>query len=213
MEKYNILMEINRKLSVGEDISDVEKADAVSVFLNGICDREEILRYKKRMRVNPETDNIYPNFYIPPYNGGKKLRLIQGYLPKTNILYANHYELEILRLLYLFAPENEIVCDMVKATLLRLKGTCFGNSCTQGECFATGISVLRFLAVVCPDDSSWIDKLLEPLGEFFFSFGKGQAAVRRDVPMSYLLMAFTDIDNEKTREWILRKNGGQEDGI
>lgn len=213
MEKYNILMEINRKISVDEDISAAEKADAVSVFLNGICDREEIFRYKKRMRVNPETDNIYPYFYIPPYNGGKKLRLIQGYLPKTNILYANHYELEILRLLYLFAPENEIVCEMVKATLQRLKGTCFGNSCTQGECFATGISVLRFLAVVCPDDSSWIDKLLEPFGEFFLSFGKGQAAVRRDVPMSYLLMAFADINNEKTREWILRKNGGQAYGI
>ena len=77
----------------------------------------------------------------------------------------------------------------------------------------TGISVLRFLAVVCPNDSSWIDKLLEPFGEFFFSFGKGQAAVRRDVPMSYLLMAFADINNEKNREWILRKNGGQEYGI
>jgi hypothetical protein len=116
-------------------------------------------------------------------------------------------------LLYLFAPENEIVCDMVKATLLRLKGTCFGNSCTQGECFATGISVLRFLAVVCPDDAEWIDKLLDPLGEVFLSFEKGQAAVRHDVPMSYLLMAFADINNEKTREWILRKNGGQENGI
>ena len=213
MEMYKMLMEINRKLILGEEISAAEKEDAVSVFLNGICDKEEILKYKKRMRVNPETDNIYPNFYIPPYNGGKKLRLVQGYLPKTNILYANHYELEILRLLSLFAPENEIVCDMVKATLKRLKGTCFGNSCTQGECFATGICVLRFLAVACPDDAEWIDKLLDPLGEVFLSFGKRKAAVRRDVPMSYMLMAFADINNEKTREWILRKNGGQEYGI
>ena len=213
MEKYDLLMEINRKLSLGEEISATEKEDVVSVFLNGICDREAVLKYKKRMRVTPETDNIYPRFYIPPYNGGKKLRLIQGYLPKTNILYANHYELEILRLLYLFAPENERVCDMVKATLKRLKGTCFGNSCTQGECLATGISVLRFLTVVCPDDTEWIDKLLSPLGEVFLSIGKGQAAVRRDVPMSYLLTALADINNEKTREWILRKNGGQENGI
>lgn len=149
------------------------------------------------MRVNSGTDNMYPLFYIPPYNGGKKLRLVQGYLPKTNILYANHYELEILRLLHMFALENEVVHDMVKATLQRLKGTCFENSCTQGECFATGISVLRFLAVVCPEDREWIDKLLTPLKQVFPVSGKGKVAVRRDVPRSYLKMAFADINNEK----------------
>ncbi len=205
MEMYKLLMEINRKLVFGEEIPDAEKKDAVAVFLNGVCDKEEIFKYKKRMRVNPETDNIYPCFYIPPYNANKKLRIVQGYLPKTNILYANHYELEIIRLLYMFAPENEAVCDMVKTTLQRLKGTCFGNSCTQGECLATGISVLRFLAVTCPDDSGWIDKLLTPLGEVFLSFGKGQAAMQQGIPMSYLLMAFTDINNEKSRELIQRK--------
>ena len=205
MEKYKILMEINRKMLFGEEISDAEKKEAVSVFLNGISNREDILKYKKRMRVNAETDNIYPNFYIPPYNGGKKLRIIQGYLPKTNILYANHYELEIIRLLYMFVPENEMVDDMVKNTLQRLKGTCFGNSCTQGECFATGISVLRFLAVTRPDDTDWIDRLLNPLGDVFLSFGKGQAAIQQGIPMSYLLMAFTDINNKKTRELIMRK--------
>ena len=97
MEKYKILMEINKKAIFAEEISDTEKEEAVSVLLNGICGKEDILKYKKRMRVNPETDNIYPNYYIPPYNENKKLRLIQGYLPKTNILYANHYELEIIR--------------------------------------------------------------------------------------------------------------------
>ena len=205
MEKYKMLMEINRKLVCGEDISVAEKKEVVSVFLNSVCDKEEILKYKKRMRVNAETDQIYPNFYIPPYNGNKKLRLVQGYLPKTNILYANHYELEIIRLLYMFAPENETVCDMVETTLQRLKGTCFGNSCMQGECLATGISVLRFLVVVCPNASEWIDRLLNPLGEVFLSFGKGQAAVGQGIPMSYLLMAFTDVNNEKTRDLILRK--------
>ena len=80
------------------------------------------------MKVNLETDNIYPNYYIPPYNENKKLRLVQGYLPKTNILYANHYELEIIRLLFLFTPENEKVIEMVRKTLQRLKDTCFGNS-------------------------------------------------------------------------------------
>lgn len=193
MEKYKILMEMNRKIVFGEEIPDREEEEAVTILLNGICDKEEVSKYKRRMKVNAETDNIYPNYYIPPHNGNKKLRLIQGYLPKTNILYANHYELEIIRLLYMFTPKNQIVDEMVKNTLRRLKGSCFGNSCTQGECLATGISVLRFLAKVHPDDTEWMDKLLNPLGAVFLSFGNGQAAIQQGIPMSYLLMAFTDI--------------------
>ena len=157
------------------------------------------------MRVNPNTDTMYPNYYIPPYNGNKKLRLVQGYLPKTNILYANHYELEIIRLLFRYAPENDEISEMVKNTLHRIKNTCFGNSCTQGECVATGISVLRFLAVTQPNDVVWIDKLITPLGDRFLSFGNGQAGVQNKIPLSYLLMAFTDINNEKTRDLIAQK--------
>lgn len=205
MDKYNVLMELNRKMIFGEEITDTEKREAVSIFLNGICSKEDIVKYKKRMRVNVETDNIYPNYYVPPYVGSKKLRLIQGYLPKTNILYANHYELEILRLLYLFVPENKRVEEMVSNTLKRLKGTCFGNSCMQGECLATGISVLRFLTVTVPDDKEWIDRLHNPLGDIFLSFGNGQAASQHGIPLSYLLMAFTDINSEKSRELIMQK--------
>ncbi len=205
MEKYKTLMEINRKIVFGEEIPDAEKEDAVSVLLNGICGQEEVSNYKRRMKVKVETDKIYPNYYIPPRNGNKKLRLIQGYLPKTNLLYANHYELEIIRLLYLFVSKNQTVDEMVKNTLQRLKGSCFGNSCTQGEYFVTGISVLRFLAAVQPDSTEWIDNLLNPLGIIFLSFGNGQAAIQQGLPMSYLLMAFTDINNEKTRALIMQK--------
>ncbi|MDE5591146.1 MAG: hypothetical protein K2J60_18730 [Acetatifactor sp.] len=205
MEKYKILMEINRKAVFEEEISDSEKEEAVSRFLNGTCCKEAILKFKKRMRVKPETDNMYPNYYIPPFNGNKKLRLIQGYLPKTYILYANHYELEIIRLLSIFAPENRKVNELAENTLHRLKNTCFGNSCTQGECLATGISVLRLLAVTRPDESEWIDKLLIPLGDTFCSFGNGQAAMQKGLPLSYLLMAFTDINNEKTKDLISQK--------
>ncbi len=210
MEKYKILMETNRKMIFAEEISDIDKTQIVSTFLNGICSKGDIIRYKRRMRVDTETDSIYPYYYIPPYNGNKKLRLVQGYLPKTNILYANHYELEIIRLLSMFAPENRTVDEMADNTLHRLKNTCFGNSCIQGECLATGISVLRFLSVTRPYDLEWIDKLLTPLGDAFLSFGKGQASVHKGIPLWYLLMAFTDINNEKTRcliaqrkEWLL----------
>ena len=205
MEKYRVLMEINRKIIFGEEISGTEKEEAVSILLGGIRCKEDILKYKRRMRVNAETDNTYPDYYIPPYHGNRKLRLIQGYLPKTNILYANHYELEIIRLLFLFAPENKQVHEMVDHTLQRLKHTCFGNSCTQGECMAAGISVLRLLAATKPDDLKWINTLLMPLGDLFLSFGNGQASVQKGIPFSYLLMVYADINNEKTRDLITQK--------
>lgn len=205
MGMYETLMGINRKEVLGEEIPETEKKETASVFLNEVCDRGDILKYKKRMRVNAMSDNMYPNYYIPPYDGTKKRRLVQGYLPKTNILYANHYELEILRLLHRFLPENETVKGMVKNTLQRLERTCFGNFCTQGECTAAGISVLRFLAVTRPDDAEWIGRLLNPLGDIFLSSGNGRAAVRKDIPVSYLLMAFTDINNGKTRSLITQK--------
>lgn len=205
MKNYRVLREINRKEIFGEEISGVEKEETVSILLGGICCKEDVLKYKRRMRVNAKTDNLYPDYYIPPYNGNRKFRLIQGYLPKTNILYANHYELEIIRLLFLFAPENEQVNEMVYNTLQRLNNTCFGNSCTQGECMATGISVLRLLSVAKPDDFEWIDKLLRPLGDIFLSFGNGQASIQKGIPLSYLLMAYADINNEKTRDLIRKK--------
>ncbi len=74
LEKYKTLIEINRKIVFGEKISDEEKKDAVSVLLNGVCDKEEVSKYKRRkrrMKVKAETDSIYPNYYIPPYNGNQ----------------------------------------------------------------------------------------------------------------------------------------------
>ena len=159
MENYNILMEVNRKEMLGEKNTDKEKEEIVAILLNSIACKEDVKKYKLRMRVNPFTDTIYPNYFIPPHNGNKKLPIINGKLPKTHILYANHYELEILRILFLFAPENETVQSMIKKTLHRLKNTCYGNNCPQGECVATGKVVLRFLQAVCPEDQDWIEKL------------------------------------------------------
>lgn len=205
LRNYRVLTELNRKEIFAEEIPEPEKQEAVSALLSGAACSEDVAKYKKRMRVNPASDKLYPDCYIPPYNGKKRLRLLCGYLPKTNLLYANHYELEIIRLLFLFAPENEKVSKMVQHVRDRLKNTCFGNSCTQGECFAAGISVLRFLAVTQPDDTEWIDRLVNPLGTRFLAFGNGQAAVQNGIPLSYLLMAFTEINNEKTRDLIRQK--------
>lgn len=74
-----------------------------------------------------------------------------------------------------------------------------------GECPVVGISVLRFLAAARPYDREWIDKLLNPLGDRFVCFGNGQAAVQKGIPLTYLLMALTDINNEKTRDILAQK--------
>lgn len=65
--------------------------------------------------------------------------------------------------------------------------------------------MLRFLAAARPGDSEWIDRIISPLGDIFLSFGNGQAAIQKGIPVSYLLMAFTDINNEKTRALITQK--------
>lgn len=205
LKNYELLQEINRKLICGIDISDEEKQNVVVTFLNGISSSEDCKKYKMRMGVNVDADDIYPHYFLPPYNGNKKLRLIQGYLPKTNILYANHYELEVIRLLFLFAPEHEKVKELVNKTIDRLKNTCFGNSCMQGECLATGISVLRFLAMVQPDNTSWQEQLVNPLGDIFLACGSGQALNQNGIPLTYLLMAFADIGNDKIRYVIEQK--------
>ena len=160
MDNYRMLMEINNKEPLGENsITEEEKHAVVEVLLNGIACKEDMKKYKLRMRVNPFTDTIYPNYYIPPYNRNKKLRLADGSLPKTHILYANYFELEILRILFRFASENEMVQEMITNTLQRLKNTCYGNKCPKGECVAAGKVVLRFLQTVCPEEKDWIKKL------------------------------------------------------
>jgi len=159
MESYRILIEVSQNAAEGEKYTDKEKQEIVEQLLNGMACKEDVKKYKLRMRVNPYTDNIYPNYFIPPYNENKKLRLADGSLPKTHILYANYFELEILRILFQFAPENEMVQKMITNTLQRLKNTCYGNNCPKGECVTTGKEVLRFLQMVCPEEKDWIKKL------------------------------------------------------
>jgi len=159
MESYRILIEVSQNAAEGEKYTDKEKQEIVEQLLNGMACKEDVKKYKLRMRVNPYTDNIYPNYFIPPYNENKKLRLADGSLPKTHILYANYFELEILRILFQFAPENEMVQEMITNTLQRLKNTCYGNNCPKGECVTTGKEVLRFLQMVCPEEKDWIKKL------------------------------------------------------
>ncbi|HPF55601.1 MAG TPA: hypothetical protein PLV03_03595, partial [Clostridiales bacterium] len=122
---------------------------------------EQATRFYAGVRFPGNTDangrRMYPVFFIPPYNGGKKYKTILNQTPKTHILSANLYELEILRLLHLFVHNDPEIKYMVEKTLVRLKTTCFGNEDDGvGECFDTNLIVIRFLAAVSPNETQWI---------------------------------------------------------
>ncbi|MCI8388862.1 MAG: hypothetical protein HFE63_10425 [Clostridiales bacterium] len=154
MTSYELMIKINHHLIKGCEFSSEQISAIVSQFLSD----KNTSAY-----VNNNTGKkLYPIFYTPPYNYGKKLKTILNQTPKTQIFSANMYELEILRLLYLFAPENAEVHTMISKTLERLKATCFGYMDDGvGECFDTSLVVLRFLAAVAPSETEWIQSRID----------------------------------------------------
>jgi hypothetical protein len=127
MNAYEILCNTNRAIIKGQTIPDDEKQGIVQSLLSGASAPVTVRRFLAGVKATEENRSQYPQFYIPPYNGGKKYRLITGQMPKTQILSANHYELEILRLLALWGSGNERVRQMTDQTLKRLDAACFGH--------------------------------------------------------------------------------------
>ena len=121
------------------------------------------VKYPGNTNANGE-GRMYPEFFIPPYNGGKKLQTVIPMSPATHILSANAYELEIIRLIFLLAPHDAVAGDMAEKMRQRLKTVCFANHCCQGECFHTTLPVLRFLAATSPDETAWMRGLVAKFG-------------------------------------------------
>ena len=161
MTPYDLKIRTNHYLLKGGKLTENQKNRIVNQFLQEVSTTYQRLKDDKGVKSSNNTDSqgrrMYPEFFIPPYNNGKKYKTILNQTPKTQILSANAYELEILRLLFLLSPENEAVTDMVDATLKRLKTTCFGYADDGvGECFDASLVVLRFLCTVAPSDTDWI---------------------------------------------------------
>lgn len=156
---------MNSRLIEGDFISSAEKQIITEAFLSGISDRRAVIRFHNGVKAPKAEDGdprrIYPELYIPPYNDGKKHMTLTGFLPKTHILSSNAYELEILRLLALFIPEDKKVISMLSHTRERLKTACFAGSCFLGECYETGLVTLRFINTAYPMDLIWRINLLE----------------------------------------------------
>jgi hypothetical protein len=160
------MIKTNRHLITGGELTGPQKAGVVCRLLGAQSDERAKQSFYRGVKYPGNADkngsgHMYPIYYIPPYNDNKKYQTVIPMSPKTHILSANSYELEIIRLLYMFAPDNPDVRGMATKTLARLKTTCYGyNDCAVGECFHTALIVLRFLAAAAPDDDEWINKLL-----------------------------------------------------
>jgi len=166
MTPHELMIKTNHHLIKGGELSEPQKTNIVRQFLAARSDERTKQSFYRGVKYPGNADksgsgHLYPIFFIPPYNESKKYQTVIPMSPKTHILSANSYELEIIRLLCLFAPGDPIIRDMVIKSLNRLKTTCYGcHDCSMGECFHAALIVLRFLAAAAPDDAAWVQKLL-----------------------------------------------------
>ena len=156
MTAYELMIKTNHYIIKGSELTDSQKANIVSQLLAARTGERDVQNFYVKMKADGST---YPGYYLPPYNDNKKYQTAIPMSPKTHILSMNAYEMDILRLLHLFASENPIVKDMVGGTFKRLKNSCPGGECSQGECFHSSLPVLRFFAVAAPGDKKWMNRL------------------------------------------------------
>lgn len=149
---YRLAVETDYRLIKGEAISEQERSGiAAELMAAAEPSADSGIRNSRGM---------YPIFYLPPEE--VKVRSLMGQTPKTRILSGNMYELEILRLLCLLAPEAPKVQSMREKTLCRLRSACFGwGDDGVGECFDASLVVLRFLCAAAPKDREWIKSRID----------------------------------------------------
>jgi hypothetical protein len=191
MTSHQLLSQTNWELIKGRAFTGAEKDQISSNLMSAASSRSKVDSFHKGVRAPSDGRGMYPLFFIPPYNNGKKLTTINGVTPKTHILSANHYELEMLRLLALWRPDDDGVRSMLTKTKERLATTCFGRFCAKGECFEASIVVLRFLANAFPDEEEWISMLLENIGEEIDNKPNGKK--RHSFTTFYYWLTLTDI--------------------
>lgn len=170
MMVYELMIKTNKYLISGGKLNENQKKNIVTQFIGAVSSKDATSRFYRYVRFPGNVDAIgrrmYPIFYIPP--SGRKLKTLLTQTPKTHILSANMYELEILRLLAVLAPGNRTVASMLDETKDRLKTTCFGyEDDGVGECFDTSLVVLRFLASAFPEELDWIKSRIDVFHSHF----------------------------------------------
>jgi len=166
MNAHELMIKTNHYLIKGGQLNEKQKSNIVNQFLAARITKEQAMRFYAGVKFPNNIDAsgriMYPLYFIPPYRDGKKSETIFYQVPKTHLFSANMYELEILRLLYILAPDNTEVITMVNETIKRLKTTCFGyEDDGVGECFYTSLVVLRFLIATVPNEKKWINSRIQ----------------------------------------------------
>ena len=163
MSSYDLMIQANYSLITGAQLNDMMQRRIVKQLL---ASQSRALQLKRLYNsahsqdAGSENPRMYSVFFTPPYRGSK-LKTLFGKKPQSYILASNMVELEILRLLNVFAPDRHEVMAMTESTLERLQTTCFaGQGCATGECFDAMLISLRFLATAAPQETAWIRRLL-----------------------------------------------------
>ena len=206
MDVWEIIDRVNLSQMTGKPLADNEKEQMADFLL-----QQAAFGKTENRAVSAGKKNMYPVYFVP--DDTQKRRLFPGILPKTKLLYRNFYELEAFRVLIKLSPSVRGT-EPVTKTLERLRSTCFGNFCPVGECAAASVCTLRFLLAACPEDTEWIDRLLQPLVQRFRHF-HGKAAIQQGVPVTYLIITLLEADIEKAnglffekREWLTQYVSG-----
>lgn len=167
MRAYETMIKTNYELIKGYNLFEKDKEAIVNVLMSARKSTVHMEYISGGVRhlsksVAGGKRQMAPQFFVPPYNEGKRLKTILGQIPKTDILAGNMYELEILRLLSCLCPEEQTVKWMVENTVERLQSTCFGaQDDGVGECFDASLVVLRFLITAVPHEIRWIESRIE----------------------------------------------------
>ncbi|MBK1812240.1 hypothetical protein JHL18_16575 [Clostridium sp. YIM B02505] len=170
MSPYEIVFKINESIIKDKIISDDEKREISDILLKSVADKSTIEHFYSNMKIpkgNIKLTEIYPLFYIPPYNEGKKYRTITMVTPHTLMFTANAYELEILRILAIFDGQSEKVKDMLQRTKERISRMNFDSSCNIGEYFEISIVALRFIGTAFPEEIELIQNLIQVIKSHF----------------------------------------------
>ncbi len=139
---------------------------------------------------------LYPTFFITPYIEGKKHKILTGATPNTHILSSNSYELEIIRLLILFAGNDPAVIKLKERTCERLCASCFDNDCFIGECYDTGIVSLRFRCTATPDERQ---KLISLSNKIINHFNDKKRTL--GIKM-YMFLAFSELPRDLSKKYL-----------
>lgn len=194
MTTYELLCKTHRALAQrGERaFSETDRQSIVERLLAAIAPPPPATPGLEEARTTLRKRPLYPWYYQPLAGEAKTFRLLTGEKPRARVLAANHYELEIIRLLALWGAARESVNAIVRRTLERLAATCFGRFCPKGECVGASVAALRLISVVQPRQDRWVRSLLTPLGERFVS---GRPA-GTGLPWFYFCLALADLPAE-----------------